>query len=73
MSNQYVYVVQHVRERPKGEQSVKFIGVYTSESEANRTVVRLRTVKGFREHPDGFHVDKYELNKDHWTEGFGVL
>lgn len=65
-----VYVVQHVHALPGDIEDVKFIGVYASELDAQRAVAKLRTAPGFREHPDGFSVDCYELNKDHWTEGF---
>jgi hypothetical protein len=25
---------------------------------------------GFRDFPDGFSIDEYEIDKDHWQEGF---
>jgi hypothetical protein len=70
MSTASVYVVMHVRELPDDDEDTKMIGVYLSELEAQRAVERLRLVEGFRYYPDGFSVDRYELNKDHWTEGF---
>lgn len=68
----HVYVVQHVHESQSqhGEEDVKFIGVYRTQSDADAAVVRLLLLPGFRDHPDGFEVTEYELNKDHWTEGF---
>jgi hypothetical protein len=65
-----VFVVQHVHVLLCGGEDVKFIGVYTSELDAQRAVAKLRTAPGFKESPDGFSVDCYELNKEHWTEGF---
>lgn len=75
-----VFVVQHVHVFDDGEEDVKMIGVYTSREIALKGVDRLRTQPGFRDFPDvvdpdrgdesGFHVDAYELDQDHWTEGF---
>ena len=66
----YVYVVQHLHSFPDGTEDVKFIGVYSSELEAKNAVNRLRLVSGFSSHPEGFSVDRYEIDKDHWVEGF---
>lgn len=68
---QTVYVVQHVHESDDGEEEdIKLIGVYDSQSEADAAVARARLLLGFRDHPEGFEVTPYELNKDDWTEGF---
>jgi homoserine kinase type II len=67
----HVYVVQHVHTaQDGGEEDVKFIGVYRVRSDADAAVGRLRLLPGFRDHPNGFEVTEYELNKDHWIEGF---
>jgi hypothetical protein len=68
-----VFVVQHVHELPGGEESVKFIGVYSSEAQAQAAVQRLTPQPGFAETAAGFHVDRYPLDQDHWTEGFVVI
>lgn len=65
-----VYVVQHARPRPDGEDDVKMIGVYASRDKADAAVARLVAQPGFRDWPDGFHADAYLLNRDHWTAGF---
>jgi homoserine kinase type II len=70
MTKTYTYIVQHVHKLHGGSEDVKFIGVYSSELDARRAISRLRDAPGFRDHPDGFAVDRYELNKDHWAEGF---
>ena len=33
---------------------------------------RIRTsgLEGFRDAPDGFLIDRYELDRDHWQEGY---
>jgi hypothetical protein len=25
---------------------------------------------GFRDYPEGFHIDEYQLDQDQWREGF---
>lgn len=65
-----VFVVQHVHETPEGEESVKFIGVYSTEALARAAIERLTAQPGFCNTPDGFQVDRYPLDKDHWTDGF---
>jgi hypothetical protein len=69
-SAERVYVVQHVHAAPNGEEDVKLIGVYASEQAAAAAVTRLTIRPGFCDHPDGFHVSPYEIDKDHWVEGF---
>ena len=49
-----------------------FIGVYSSESQAKAAIERVKKEKGFADFPQGFHVYPYELDKDHWREGFIV-
>jgi hypothetical protein len=76
-----VFVVQHVHVLSSGEQDVKFIGVYRSVDSALSAVTRLQGQPGFKDHPrvvdleidddpQGFHIDRYPLDKDHWSEGY---
>jgi hypothetical protein len=65
-----VFVVQHVHELDLDDEDVKFIGVYSSEQAANAAVARLSSQPGFRDATSGFHVDRYTVDQDHWTEGF---
>jgi hypothetical protein len=46
------------------------IGVYSSETNAAAARERLKDKPGFRERYEGFLIEPYELNKDHWTTGF---
>jgi hypothetical protein len=70
MSTTHVYVVHHVREISEERDDVKLIGVYSTELQAQGAVSRLKSVTGFWDYPDRFTVSRYELNVDHWTEGF---
>lgn len=53
-------------------EDVKFIGAYSSEASAQAAVERLRTQPGFRDYPDDFTIDAYDIDKDHWAAGFIV-
>lgn len=65
-----VFLVQHQHELTDGHEDVKFIGVYATQEDAGRAIERVKRQPGFRDSPEGFLVDKYEVGKDHWTEGF---
>ena len=66
-----VYPMWHVRRDDEYGDDAKFIGVYSSEEEAGRAIDRLKDQPGFRDHPAGFQFEPYEIDNDHWTEGFG--
>jgi len=66
-----VFVLQHSYE-VNGNEETKFIGVYSTQEDAGDAVNRLKELPGFRDRPESFYINEYELNKDHWAEGFGV-
>jgi hypothetical protein len=66
-----VIVLWHVDDRGDVDDE-KLIGVYASEPDADDAIGRLRDKPGFVDVPSGFQKSKYELNKDHWTEGFVI-
>lgn len=75
-----VFVLQHSHSPVPGDDDIKLIGVYRTRAAAEAAVERLRNLPGFRNHPrivdtesggdEGFHLDEYQLDKDHWVEGF---
>lgn len=67
-----VFVLQHSYEED-GYDETKFIGVYSSEQTAKAAVDRLRLQNGFKDRPNDFHIEEYELDKDHWAEGFATI
>src|SRR5690348_3760811 len=69
---QTVYVLQHARPKDNGEEDVKFIGVYSSWAAGEAAIERLRKQPGFSDWPHEFHLEPYDLDVDHWSEGFGV-
>jgi len=56
-----------------GAEEVKLLGVYSCEDRARSGLERARTLPGFRDIPEGLLIDKYELDRDKWTEGFVTI
>jgi hypothetical protein len=65
-----VYVLQHVHVLSANRESVKLIGIYSSAEKAERAIRTLSKQPGFSNSIEGFHIDAYEVDKDHWTEGY---
>lgn len=55
------------------EERAKLIGAYRSKASSQDAIGRVKDQPGFREHPDGFVIDEYSLDQDHWEEGFVTL
>ncbi len=79
-----VFVVQHLHVLPDGVKDVKLIGVYRCRASAEQAIRRLAAQPGFSSHPhivgpqrtdddQGFHIDAYVLDKDHWIDGFATM
>lgn len=65
-----VFVLQHVHAMENGDEDVKFIGVYSTREKAQAAVSRVGREPGFSDEPEGFHVDEYQIDRDHWSEGY---
>jgi len=68
-----VFLLWHVHEFEDREDDEKLIGVYRSEDDAKAAIERVRTQPGFADTPNGFQICPYELNLDHWTEGYVTI
>jgi len=77
-----VYIVQHLNIHENGVENVKMIGAYRNYELAFAAIERLKFQPGFRDKPRlinpqvddeevGFYIVEYELDKDHWTDGYG--
>lgn len=76
-----VFLVLHLHMLDECE-DVKTIGIYRTREAALSAVERLKTQPGFEDHPqvrnplvdedseEGFYIDEFKLDEDHWTEGF---
>ncbi len=67
-----VHLLWFVQENAEGEDTELLLGVYSSEAAAKTAIQRLQHKPGFVSFPDGFQIHPYELDRDHWTEGFIV-
>lgn len=78
-----VFIVQHLHMLPQAVDDVKMVRVYATLEDAVEATKRIATQPGFREFPDivdcntenkqGFHVEEYEIGKDHWQEGYATV
>lgn len=70
-----VYLLQHSYEYEIYEdikvEETKIIGIYSSEMKAKEAMALFLTKQGFNRFPkDCFYIDEYQLDQDHWVEGF---
>jgi len=49
---------------------VKVVGIYSSRALAEGAADRAKALPGFLEEPDGFTIEQYEIDSDHWPRGF---
>ncbi|EFB74874.1 DUF7336 domain-containing protein [Subdoligranulum variabile] len=70
---QEVYVLQHSYALQNGCDETKLLGVFSSEDKAQQAIEMYRTLPGFCEHSQDFHLDKYLLDERYWTEGFFTI
>ena len=49
---------------------VKVVGIYSSRTLAEAAEERTRLLPGFADEPDGFSIEQYEVDRDHWPRGF---
>jgi hypothetical protein len=67
-----VYILHHVHEFTGQSEDVKLIGVYSSQEEAEQAVKRLQLQPGFRDALASFEISEYEVDRDHWVEGYST-
>jgi len=77
-----IFLVQHLHTLADGTEDIKIIGLYDSEPAAIAAINRIKDQPGFTNSPqivdrdsveenlDGFYIDEYQVNEDHWREGF---
>ena len=69
-----VYLLLHLREYSDGTGAdSKLLGAYSSLEEIEKVMPHYLEQEGFRDYPDGFRIDKYELDEySDWNEGFVI-
>lgn len=66
-----VFLLQHSYERSEtGEEETKLIGVYSNKEKAQEAKTRLSLQSGFKDFPENFFIDEYEIDQDNWRDGF---
>lgn len=64
-----VYLLQHSYEQNDIEET-KIIGIFSSKEKALEVIERYKILSGFKEYPNDFYIDEYQIDKNHWEEGF---
>jgi hypothetical protein len=65
-----VFLLWHSHKLEDGETDDKLIGIYSSEAAAEAAKERKLQFEGFHDAPEGFLIEKYELDRDYWSEGY---
>ena len=66
-----VYLLQHSYELDNGYDETKILGIFSSKQKAKEVLAEYKQLPGFKEKPNNFLIDEYELDKKNWIEGFG--
>lgn len=64
-----VFLLWHTNPLPERDDE-KLIGVYSSKNLAEKAQEKSEKLDGFKDVLEGFEIVEYDLDKDHWTEGF---
>ncbi|MES1965853.1 homoserine kinase [Psychrobacter sp. AH5] len=71
-----VFVLEHTRfddDNSDNEiEDFKLIGVFVSLEQAQAAIAQLKSQPGFKDYPNGFHIDEYPLGHINWFSGFVV-
>ena len=70
MEETILYIVTHIKGDSENIDDFKIIGIYSSKSEAEKVVNRLRNMPGFSGYPNHFNIGPYVLGKNYWEDGF---
>lgn len=70
-----VFVLEHALYKDDNTdndvEDFKLIGVFASEQQAKAAMEQLKSQPGFKDYPNGFHIDGYPLGQINWSQGFG--
>jgi hypothetical protein len=80
-----VFLVQHLHTLADECEDVKIIGIYRTKEAALTAIEKVKTQPGFADCPqlrnplidenveDGFYIDEFTLDEDHWTDGYAIV
>lgn len=66
----HVFILWYVVAPDAEDEKELLIGVYRTDEDVKAAIERLKNRPGFRDGPQGFRSFPYELNQDHWTQGY---
>ncbi|MFW5754889.1 MAG: DUF7336 domain-containing protein [Marinilabiliaceae bacterium] len=66
----FVFLLWHIHKINEEEEDSKLIGVYSSKEKAMKKIEEYKNIEGFKENPEGFEISEYQIDSDHWEEGF---
>ena len=66
----HVYILWHTHEFDDGTEDSKLLGVYSSELIAQERIAQYSKLPGFKEQLNGFEIVKYQIDLNHWKDGF---
>jgi hypothetical protein len=69
-SQQFIYWAYHWYD--EDERTLKTIGHFSEVARAEAAISAVKSQPGFRDHPDGFGIDKCRVDLVCWQEGFGI-
>lgn len=72
-SRSIVFALLHVHIMPDGEEDIKGIGYYHSETDALEARSRAVKLLGFKDAPDGFRVERHVVDEDNPRKDYGFL
>lgn len=62
-----VYLLWHTN---AATEDVKLLGVFSSRESADDALAASNSLSGFIDQPEGYTVDKYDIDKLYWESGF---
>lgn len=65
-----VYFLQHFYENYDEIECITDLGVYSTRKKAEEALEKFKKNKKFKDHPNDFNIDTYEVDKTFWEEGF---
>ena len=74
---EYVYLLQHSYQQQyyysdRYYTETKNLGDYSSKEEAESAIEFYKTLQGFKDHPDGFHITEYKVDEHHCKDGIVI-
>jgi homoserine kinase type II len=67
-ADQLIYWAYHWYD--EDERTLKTIGYFSNEEKAKAAIDSVKSQPGFRDHPDGFEINRCRLDQVCWSEGF---